>query len=454
MHDAVIVGGGPGGYVAAIRLSQLGKKVALVEKENLGGTCTNKGCIPTKAMLTVAHLYKEIESKSKKLGINISDLNYDVKNIMKHTNKSISLSRKGIEYLMKKNKIDLFKGTGEIQNDKKVKIIETNEILEGKNLILAQGSKPLLFPPFDKVKGIWTSDDIFKMDKIPQSIVIVGGGVIGIEFATFFASLKTEVTIIELMNHILPSEDADIALLIKKSLQGMGVKVYEKTKVVEIKNESENFVVMAEKEDKSTAKCLSEKVLFAVGRKPNISKDVEDLGVKIERGITTDLQMRTNIENVYAIGDIRGKIMLAHVAMHEGIVAAHNIAGENMKMDYSAVPSIIFSNPEVASVGLREWQVDPNSAKVFTFPLSANGRAATMGERNGFAKVIADKTNGKILGVSIVSPSATDMIMEGVLSVKYSMTAKQIYESIHPHPTLSETLLGAFEGIDNLSIHV
>jgi dihydrolipoamide dehydrogenase len=454
MYDVVIIGGGPGGYVSAIRLSQLGKKVALVEKEHLGGTCTNKGCIPTKAMLTASHLYHEVRSKSNKFGLSVENLSYDIKGISKHMNKSITLSRKGIEYLMKKNKVDLFNGTGRIESPAKVKIEETNEILECKNLILAQGSKPSIFPPFDKVEGIWTSDDIFKMEKIPESIIIIGGGVIGVEFATFFASLQKEVTIIELMDHILPSEDEDTASAIKKSLQSMGVKIYEKTKVTKAEKESEGFVVFAEDKDGNELKLSSEKVLFSVGRRPNITKDIEKLGVKIERGIVTDLKMRTNINNVYAIGDIRGKIMLAHVAMHEGIVAAHNIAGEEMEMDYSAVSSIIFSNPEIASVGLKEWQTKKDKVKISKFPLSANGRAATMAERNGFVKVVADKESDKILGITVVSPSATDMIMEGVLAIKYSMTAKQLYESIHPHPTLSESLLGAFEGIDNLAIHI
>jgi dihydrolipoamide dehydrogenase len=454
MYDAVIIGGGPGGYVAAIRLSQLGKRVALIEKEYLGGTCTNKGCIPTKAMLTASHLYHEARSKSSKFGLGIENMSYDIKGISKHMNKSITLSRKGIEYLMKKNKVDLFTGTGKVESSNKVRIEETGEILECRNLILAQGSKPSIFPPFDKVEGIWTSDDIFKMEKIPESIIIIGGGVIGVEFATFFASLQKEVIIIELMNHILPSEDEDTASVIKKSLQSMGVKIYEKTKVTKAEKGSEDFTVFAEDKDGNELKLSSEKILFSVGRRPNITKDIEDLGVKIEKGIVTDLKMRANIENVYAIGDIRGKIMLAHVAMHEGIVAAHNIVGEEMEMDYSAVPSIIFSNPEIASVGLKEWQIDKNKVKVSKFPLSANGRAATMAERNGFVKVIADKESDRILGVTVVSPSATDMIMEGVLAVKYSMTAKQLYESIHPHPTLSESLLGAFEGIDNLAIHI
>lgn len=455
MYDAAIIGSGPGGYVAAIRLSQLGKSVAIIEKGNFGGTCTNVGCIPTKALLTAAHLYHDSKTKSKKLGITIPEVKYDFDGILKHMNKSVTMSRKGIEYLMKKNKITVVKGTAEVLNPNEIKIVETGEKVECENLILANGSVPSIFSPFDKIDGIWTSDDVFKMQEIPKSITIIGGGVIGVEFATFFSTLETEVTIIELMSHILPSEDEDVAAEIKRSLKASGVKVYEKTKVTKVSKDSEGmFVITAEGKDGELIKCLSEKTLFAVGRRPNISEDIKNLGVEIKRGVITDKNMRTNIKNVYAIGDIRGQIMLAHVAMHEGIVAAHNIAGEDVKMDYSAIPSIIFSNPEIASVGIKEWQVDRDKVKVFEFPLSANGRAVTMCERNGFVKAIVDKQSDKTLGVAIVSPSATEMVMEAVLAVKYSMSAKEIYESVHPHPTLTESVLGAFEGVDGLAIHL
>jgi len=455
VYNAIIIGGGPGGYVAAIRLAQLGKKVALVEKEHLGGTCTNRGCIPTKAMLTAVHLYDEINKKSKKFGIEVERVSYNLPGIMKHMNKSIIMSRKGIEYLMKKNNIDIFKGTGIIQDRKHVKIEETGETIEGDNLILAHGSIPTMFPPFSDVEGIWTSDEVFKIDELPESILIVGGGVIGVEFATFFSTLGVKIYIVELMEHILPFEDEDVAIEIKKVLARNKVDIYEKMRVIDIKKINSSYVATLKSENGEVKELVSEKVLFAVGRRPNIPEDVKKLGVKIERGIVTDNKMRTNIEGVYAIGDVRGQIMLAHVAMFEGIVAAHNIAGEEKEMDYSAVPSIIFSNPEVAAVGLREKDIkNKEKIKVFKFPVSANGRARTMEERNGFVKVITDRKTGKILGLTIVSPSATDMIMEGVIAVKYGLTAEQIADSIHPHPTLTETILGAFEGIEGLSIHI
>lgn len=451
MYDAIVIGGGPGGYVSAIRLSQLKKKVALIEKENLGGTCTNWGCIPTKAMLTSTHLYNEIKTKSKKMGIKADNVDYDIDGIMKHMNKAINSSRKGIEFLLKKNNIDFFRSKAEILDKNKVKV--DDDILETKNIILAHGSQPLIFSPFDQIEGIWTSDDVFKMSKIPNSILIIGGGVIGLEFSTFFASLGVKVILVELYDHILPYEDEDIALEIKKVLKKKGVNILEKQKVSNLTKNGDFFVSTIDG-DSNNIEIETEKVLLAVGRKPVIPEDVKKLGVKIEKGILTDKKMKTNIDGVYAIGDVRAQIMLAHVASFEGIVAAHNIAGEDMDMDYSSVPSIIFTNPEIASTGLKEKDVDLNNVIISKFPVSANGRARTMEEKDGFAKIISDKQNGRILGFSIVSPSATDMIMEGVIAVKYGLTVEQLANSIHPHPTLTETILGAVEGSEGMAIHL
>jgi dihydrolipoamide dehydrogenase len=443
-YDAAVIGGGPGGYVAAIRLSQLGKKTVIIEKEEFGGTCTNWGCIPTKAMLTAAHLYREINEKASKFGIKVDNLTYELSGIMKHVKKSVTLSRKGIEYLLNKNGVDIIKGTGRLKDRETVTVDE--EEIKAKNIILAHGSKAIVFPPFDEIPGIWTSDDVFKMEKLPESILIVGGGVIGIEFATFFSTFGVDVHLVEIAEHILPYEDSDVADEIKKELKKMKVSIYENAKIDEIKKDEVYITKIGDMVLKT------EKVLLAVGRKPNITEDIKNVGIKVEKGVVTDNHLRTNIENIFAVGDIKGQTMLAHVAMYDGIIAAHNIAGEEKEVDYSAVPSIIFSNPEIASVGLREKEVDKEKVNIWKFPLSANGRARTMEEKTGFAKVIEDKKTKQVLGVTLISPNATDLIMEGVIAVKYKMTSHQIAEAIHPHPTLTETLLGAFEG--ELSIHI
>ncbi|ABS60097.1 dihydrolipoyl dehydrogenase [Fervidobacterium nodosum] len=454
MFDAVIIGGGPGGYVCAIKLAHLGKNVALVEKENLGGTCTNWGCIPTKALLTATHLIDEIREKADKYGVKATFEGYDISKVMAHAQKSVTLSRKGIEFLMKKNNVTLIKGTAEVVNKNQVKIKESGEIFEGKNLVLAHGSVPVVFPPFDSIEGIWTSNDVFKLQSVPQSLLIIGGGVIGVEFATFFSSLGTKVRIVELAEHILPTEDSDVAEEVKKAMIRKGVEIQEKSKVTNIEKLEKSYRVTIKDNNEKENVVEVERILLAVGRRPNIPEDVRALDVEIERGIKTNRKMQTNIEGVYAIGDIRGHIMLAHVASYEGITAALNIAGIEAEMDYSAVPSIIFSNPEVASVGLREKDIDHEKVKISKFPLSANGRARTMLENIGFAKVIADKETGTVLGMSIVSPVATELIMEGVVAVKNKLTAHQLEESIHPHPTLSETLLGALEGITDKPLHL
>jgi len=454
MYDAIVIGSGPGGYVAAIRLAKLGKSVAVIEKAQTGGTCTNVGCIPTKAMLTASHLYTDIQKKAARFGITVTECEYNLAGIMKHMGKVVAASRKGIQFLFKKNGIDYYEGTAVVQNRETVKIEETGKELQGRNLVLAHGSTPVVFPPFSDVEGIWTSDDVFRMDAIPEEVVIVGGGVVGVEFSTFLAALGTKVYLVELLDHILPNEDPDVAKVIRKSLTRQGVNIKEGHKVSAVVKTAEGYVCTIDSKDGSQHEVTADCVLLVVGRRPVIPDDVKQLGIQIERGVVTNDAMQTSIENIYAVGDIRAQIMLAHVAMAEGIVAAHTIAGQSKHMEYSATPSVIFSSPEIAATGLKEREADLEKVEVAKFPLMANGRARTMLERDGFVKILADKATHTVLGMTIVSPNATDMIMEGVLAVRYGLTVDQLVEAIHPHPTLTETILGALEVAEGMPIHL
>jgi dihydrolipoamide dehydrogenase len=451
MYDAVVIGAGPGGYVAAVKLAQHGKRVAVVEKSFVGGTCTNWGCIPTKALLTSAHLLRNIIEKGAELGVLAENVSFDFSKMKNHMNKVVMASRKGIEYLFKKNGIELINGEAIVESPNSVKVQDRK--IEAKHLVIATGSVPTLFPPFNEVVGIWTSDDVFRMERLPESVLIVGGGVIGVELATFFSSLNVKVIIVELLDHILPNEDADAAQLVAKTLKRRGVEIYESSKVTSVQPIENGYRSIIETKEGQLEK-TTEKVVVAVGRRPKIGEDLKAVGLAIEKGIKTDETMLTNLPNVYAVGDVRGRIMLAHVAMYEAVVAAENICGKPAKMDYSAVPSVIFSEPEVASVGVKEKDVDPSTVKIFSYPLMANGRARTMLEKEGFAKFIADAKTGRILGATIVGPYATELIMEATVAVRNGLTAEQLERTIHPHPTLSETLLGAIEGVVDRPIHL
>jgi dihydrolipoamide dehydrogenase len=396
-------------------------------------------------------LLRNIIEKGAELGVLAENVSFDFSKMKNHMNKVVMASRKGIEYLFKKNKIELINGEAIVESPNSVKVQDRK--IEAKHLVIATGSVPTLFPPFNEIVGIWTSDDVFRMERLPESVLIVGGGVIGVELATFFSSLNVKVIIVELLDHILPNEDADAAQLVAKTLKRRGVEIYESSKVTSVQPIENGYRSIIETKEGQLEK-TTEKVVVAVGRRPKIGEDLKAVGLAIEKGIKTDETMLTNLPNVYAVGDVRGRIMLAHVAMYEAVVAAENICGKPAKMDYSAVPSVIFSEPEVASVGVKEKDVDPSTVKIFSYPLMANGRARTMLEKEGFAKFIADAKTGRILGATIVGPYATELIMEATVAVRNGLTAEQLERTIHPHPTLSETLLGAIEGVVDRPIHL
>ncbi len=442
MYDLLVIGGGPAGYVAAIRASQLGMKVALAEKKFLGGTCTNVGCIPTKAWLASSELFDDIKN-AKRFGITVENSSMEMKSIRARTNRIVLKNRKGIEYLLRKNEIELFAGRAIVEDLHHARVGETE--VEFEYLLLANGSHPIKFPPFD-VEGVMTSDEIFGIDKIPEKLLIVGGGVIGVEMANFFSSAGSEVTIVEIMDHILPAMDTDAAQVLETVLKKRGVRIHASTKTVSVDRCENGYEVVFEGKEK--IRMEFESILLSVGRKSNVSEDLDKLGLSIDQkgNVITDGRMATNFENVYAAGDINGKHMLAHVASREGIVAVMNMNGKYAKMDYKAVPGVIFTTPEVASVGKSELDLKKEGTeyKVGIFPMSALGRARTLETNDGFAKILSD-TDGKILGITVVGPMATEVIMEGVMAVGKGYSLEEITEHIHPHPTISEIMMQAAE---------
>ena len=444
--DVVVIGGGPGGSDCAIRLAQRGKKVAIVEKKHFGGTCTNVGCIPTKGLLYVSGLYAGIKEKGKRLGLS-GELSYDLKGMKKHMERSILMSRKGTEALLKKYGVAIIKGTAYFDRGN-FYVEESGEELKGDYYVIATGSQPKI-PATLRVEGVWNSDDVFTMESIPQSIVIIGGGVIGIEMATLFSNLGSSVTIVEMMNRLLPNEDIDVSKAIEKSLTRRGIKVLLSTAVKKIEK-SETFNIKLNNEMEFS----SERVLVAIGREPVIPKGLEEKIDTDKGAIITDRDFKSSLPNVYAIGDARGKVMLAHVASAEGVYVAEKLSGNNPEIDFNAFPSVVYSTPEVASVGLKEEEDGlKDGLKSFLFPMSANGRANTMGERDGFVKLVVD-AKGTIVGGSLVGAHVSETLMELVLAIKKRMTLKDLSEVIHPHPTISEAIRDAVEGLEGNPLHI
>jgi dihydrolipoamide dehydrogenase len=440
VYDLFVMGGGPAGYVASIRGSQLGMKVAIAEEKFLGGTCTNVGCIPTKAWLASSELFQNMK-ESKKFGVTVENFSIDMKFVKSRTDRVVMKGRKGIEYLLKKNGVDLITGHAIVDGPNKAHV--GDKTVEFKNLLLAQGSHPIKFPPFN-VDGVMTSDEIFSLDKIPSSILIVGGGVIGVEMANFFSSIGSEVTVVEVMDHVLPNMDGDVAEVLTNSMKKRGIELHTATKTLSVDKVENGFKVIFE--EKERFEKTFEMILLSVGRKSNVTDDIKALGVAIDpKGnvITTD-EMKTNISNIYAAGDINGKYMLAHVASREGIVAVTNMKGGSLKMDYRSSPSVIFTTPEIGNVGYGEDELKKAGVeyKKSLFPMTALGRARTLEFNDGFGKILTDK-NGIVIGVTIVGPMATEVLMEGVMAVHSKMNLENLLEYVHPHPTISEIYMEA-----------
>lgn len=456
--DLCVLGGGPAGYVAAIRASQLGAKVVLIENRELGGTCLNRGCIPTKALLKTAETLGMF-AKSKELGLllSVSGTNFDVAFARK--DRIIKSLRTGLEHLMAKNNIEVLYGQGTIENAGTVLVKTQNGDISVnyKKLLITTGSEPAIpvIPGIDH-DGVLTSDEALDLKEIPESITIIGAGTIGLEFATWFHSLGSNVTVVEMMESILPGEDKEVTAELLKIMKRQGIKFLLGSRVKEIRK-SENGLDTEIESDSKTQDILSEKVLLAVGRKLNcISPDIVSLGVSVVKGaIVVNEHMETSIPNVYAAGDVIGGKLLAHLAFAQGRVAAENAFGINSRINENAIPACVYTHPEVASVGLSEEQAKNHGidVKIGRFDFRNNGRALCHGEREGFVKVITDKKTGIILGAVILGHNASELISELTLAVNVGIKAEVLADLIHPHPTLSEAVMEACADAADRAIH-
>ncbi|HBY56458.1 MAG TPA: dihydrolipoyl dehydrogenase [Candidatus Atribacteria bacterium] len=462
MHeiDVVIIGGGPGGYVAAIKGAHLGLRVVLIEKDKLGGVCLNRGCIPTKALVSTAEMLNHLQ-RAEEFGIQVKDYSFDFPAIMKRKDLITQRLSSGVGQLMKANQIRVIRGEGQIIEPGTVEVLDAEgqkEIIKTRNIIIATGSKVMRLPiPGIDNEGVITSDDALSLSELPSKMIIIGGGVVGIEFAGIFNTLGVEVTVVEMLPRILLPIDEEIARRLAQLLKRKGIEILTDCKVKEIKKNHQNLEVLVTTTD-GEKKLETEKVLLAAGRLPDLGGiDVQRLGIELDgKAIKVDEKMKTNIPGIYAVGDVVGKIMLAHVASREGIVAVENIAGKEVLMDYRVVPNCVFSMPEVASVGLTEEEArkENNNIKVSKFPFMANGKALGMGETEGMVKMVVNADTSELLGVHILGAHASDLIAEGTLALSLDATAFEIVNTIHAHPTLAETIAEAAEGLIGKPIHI
>lgn len=455
MYDVVIIGGGPGGYVAAIKAAQLGAKVALIEKESLGGICLNHGCIPTKALIKSSKVYQTIKDSESFGIIGAQEADFDWQKIIKRKDKIVKQLTNGVAFLLRKNKVDVYNGYGEIVDNKNVKV--GDDILVTKNIIIATGAHAII-PPIEGAKEAYqnkyllTSKELLNIEKFPDSLTIIGGGVIGIEFATIFNLLGAKVTIIEMLPSILNNIDEEIKTAYTRKLKKDGIEILTNATVTKIDNNKVTY-----QKDEIEKEVKSELVLMAVGTQAN-SKAFEHLNLKMERAnIVTDQYLRTSIEGIYAIGDVNGKEMLAHVASHEGIIAVHHLLNkETRPMDYGKIPACVYGSPEIAMIGLTEEEAKAQNLnyKVSKVPLAAIGKALADGEKEGFIKLIVEEQYKEIIGVHIYAYGATELISEYSLAMIAEASAYEISAAIHPHPTLSELTLEAALGAIDKPIHL
>ncbi len=457
MHDVVVIGGGPGGYVCAIRAAQHGLSVALVEQAQLGGTCLNRGCIPTKALAHTAEMV-EMSGRGAEFGLIMERAAIDFAKVMARKDRSVARLRGGVSLILKRRKVTVLTGKAALAGSRAVEVTAENgdvTRLEARNIVIATGSEPVT-PRMFGYDGVHvlTSEDVLRLKEMPRRLLIIGAGVIGCEFASIFRAFGSEVDVVDIMPNILPMVDDDAVEVVRASFKKRGIGVHTGMKIASVNVVGDEVEATAD----SGQVFRADKIVLSIGRRPTTGGvGAPDIGVETGAAgeIVVDSHMRTNVPGVWAIGDVTNKMQLAHVASAQGMAVAANIAGHDVVVDYSSVPNVIFTSPEVASVGLSERSAAAAgiTVRVAKFPFVGNGKAVTMGESEGFVKIIADES-GKVVGGSVVGPHASDLIAELGLAVSSRMSAEQVARTIHAHPTLAEAVGEAAEGLFGMAIHI
>ncbi len=452
----IVIGGGVAGYPAALRAARLGAQVVLIERDKLGGVCLNWGCVPTKTLLQSAQVYSNVK-KASSFGVKAENISIDFPAVMRRKEGVVRQMTTGVEKLLKDKKVEIIRGTATFFEQKTIKIMETGQIIQGDKVIIATGSVPLR-PDIGGMDGphVMTSNDIMSSKSLPESVLVIGGGYIGVELGQLLSRLGVRVTIVEILSRILPTEDEDVGEALKKRLQDDGIDIYTGSTVEKLEPSKEMATVTySTPEEKKTVRV--EKVILAVGRRPCAEGlGLEKIGIRVDNDrIIVNNHMETNIPGIYAIGDVIGGIMLAHMAMVEGKCAARNAMGINSEIDYGFVPRCIYTFPEIGAVGMTEREArERRNVKVSRFPLHANTKANILGETYGMVKIIAEEEDGEILGVHIVGPNATDLVSEAVFAMEMEATVEELANAIHPHPTLAEALGEAAQVLTGGAIHL
>tara|TARA_B100001123_G_scaffold157369_1_gene182153 strand:- start:108 stop:1511 length:1404 start_codon:yes stop_codon:yes gene_type:complete len=461
--DVIVIGSGPGGYVCAIRSAQLGLKTACVEsRDTLGGTCLNVGCIPSKSLLNLSDSYNKAQKEFNSQGIELSNVKLNLSKMMNSKNKSVSILTKGIEFLFKKNKITHLKGKGFIESKDSISVTGNDgktSKYKAKNIVISTGSVPASLPGIKiDEKIVVSSTGALSFNQIPKDLVIIGGGYIGLEMGSVWKRLGSRVTVIEFLNNIIPEMDQDISAEFLKILkkQGIDFKLDSKVSAVQVKG-NKAVVSFTNQENSKNEKIECDKVLVAVGRKPNINSDVNKLGIKLDnyKRIDVNEKFETSIKNIYAIGDVIKGPMLAHKAEDEGIAVAEIIAGQAGHVNYNVIPAVIYTSPEVASVGKTEAQLKKENIKykIGKFPFLANSRAKVNNHSEGFVKILAEEKTDKVLGVHMIGPHVGEMIAEMALAMEFGASSEDIARTCHAHPTHSEAIKEAALAVDKRPIH-